>query len=947
MYLTPATPQVGTGGNSSNNVRVYVRTRPLLSQELENGAENILCVLPSDKQIIVKSSCDKVFKFEDVFDEDCPQHEVYRKTVAPLIAKVQEGYNATVFAYGQTGSGKTFTIGTDPCTAKEDEGLLQRAMHTILGDDREQDENEAPGASKSGYLSVSFMEVYNETVFDLLAPSRVSLEVKAGKGGGVSAIGMVEKQVHSVEEGLLLLEKGNSLRSVGSTAMNQHSSRSHALIYLNVKIGSRQGCLKLVDLAGAEGVGRAQTSGQSFMEGVAINKGLLTLGKVLAALSNSTTGYVPYRESILTRLLKDSLGGTSHTTMIACVNPASINMYETINTLTYAEQARNIRTRPQVLSTVKRYGIKRRCEDVTATPGAWKRRVLASGKKQDHNTTVSTPGHKVPKRKVVTSLNNSFATPSNITRNIFSSSLLEPSMPPPPSGFPTIKQPIFEDVSPSGVSVIHRIRTSDEVKRTSAPSFSPMLERVTNRLEQSVMTQLESIEDRVADRIIERLTKKSRRKRKSRARTRTKKHQSSTPTGTENEKSLSESDSSDSNNLGASIIGAIFNKHDMKSMLQGIVTDALQSTQKDKMPRRSKRFSTVPTSYKENVLSSSDPRKPLGDVTNVYQLSDTMCLKKEDDLSFMAQKPVPQKQDPSDMDIDYDLVKKLPITSTAFVDARAVRRSTRLSTRQSIHKSLFPKIDQDTSSSFFKLNDRSTTRSDFDLSHDTTAVFNDGSYPTLKSREVDLKLSDQADSKENVTVISTGTPTFLKEESQLKSDGDRMNITLSSPLQIDKILKRNTNHDVRRSSRFAAIKATQRNFEIYKGQSPLSNLCKSRRSSVSTRKKKAMASANVTVCAVPTETSFMNETDGKWQLVVSPRLQKQHNDKILDILNNGSLKTLQQLPTVGPKTAMVIHNFRQLYGEFKSVEDLKDVPALPKTYYTRFMKANLMNQLCF
>lgn len=250
--------------------------------------------------------------------------------------------------------------------------------------------------------------------------------------------------------------------------------------------------------------------------------------------------------------------------------------------------------------------------------------------------------------------------------------------------------------------------------------------------------------------------------------------------------------------------------------------------------QRSKRFSTAPTTYKENVLPCGDPRIPLGDVTNVYQLSDTVCLKKETDLSVMSQKPVPQKQDPSDMDIDYDLVKNLPITSTAFVDARAVRRSTRLSTRQSIHKSLFPKIDSDTSSSFFKLSDRS----DFDLSHDTTAFFNDGSSPTLKSRKVDLKASDEADKKENMTLISVGSKTFLKEESQLKRDGQKLDITLSSPLQIDKILKKDTNYGVRRSSRFAAIKATQRNFEIYKGQSPLSNMCKRRRSSVSSRKKK-------------------------------------------------------------------------------------------------------------
>lgn len=248
------------------------------------------------------------------------------------------------------------------------------------------------------------------------------------------------------------------------------------------------------------------------------------------------------------------------------------------------------------------------------------------------------------------------------------------------------------------------------------------------------------------------------------------------------------------------------------------------------------------------MLQCSDPRKPLGDVTNVYQLSDTVCMKKEEDLSFASQKPALQKQDPSDMDIDYDLLRNLPITSTAFVDTRAVRRSTRLSTRQSIHKSLFPKIDKEVLTSSFQLSERNTTRNDFDLSHDTTAIFNNGSSPTLKSREADVKVSEEADNKENVTLTGLRSPTFLKEESQVESYSQPMNITLSSPLQIDRILKKDTNQGVRRSSRFAAIKATQRNFEIYKGQSPLSNMCKSRRSSVSSRKKKGNTMSSCLYC---------------------------------------------------------------------------------------------------
>nr|XP_053641405.1 chromosome-associated kinesin KIF4-like [Cherax quadricarinatus] len=198
-------------------------------------------------KVVVDDAHDRPYKFEEVFEESCTQEIVFRKAVAPLVTKVKEGHNATIFAYGQTGSGKTFTMGTNPCSAKEDEGILQRALHTLLDVSETSQPSQDLELRSSQCVTVSFIEIYNKKLFDLLTPTRVPLKTKLGLGGAVSPVAMVEKNVKSIEEGLVLLEKGNSLRSVGATAMNQHSSRSHALIYLTLKLSQynvTQMCLK-------------------------------------------------------------------------------------------------------------------------------------------------------------------------------------------------------------------------------------------------------------------------------------------------------------------------------------------------------------------------------------------------------------------------------------------------------------------------------------------------------------------------------------------------------------------------------------------------------------------------------------------------------------------------------------------------------------------------------
>ncbi|XP_066963231.1 uncharacterized protein [Macrobrachium rosenbergii] len=833
--------------------------------------------------------------------------------VAPLVSEVAEGHRATVLAYGQTGSGKTYTMGTDPCTAKEDEGILQRAMFELLGTEV-MDQNRPPG--KRRHLTLSFLEVYNEVIYDLLTPTRNHLDIKAGYGGAVTPVGMVEEEITSVEEGLKLLERGSHHRSVASTALNQHSSRSHALIYITVQNCGRSGCLILVDLAGAESAGRAQTSGQQFREGIHINKGLLTLGKVLVALSNPAPVYVPYRESVLTRLLKESLGGESHTAMIACVNPANYNLHETLNTLRYAEQAQNIKTKPQVLSTIKRIGVKRRCEDVTATPGAWKRRTMMSDKKKNHNTTVSTPGHK-PSKKIESKFNSTFTAPSlRLNDSVLNSSLLAPSL-----GVP-IQQPIFEDDSLRHSSPV----SSVENPEMQPPNLSPYLERMTNKLEQSIMVHFESIEDRVADRIISKL-KASKKRKSSRKSTRK-------ISGGNSNSSDSSDDSMSS--VTMALLGGKTGKKFFKKLLSDVLTDAQNQVTEAKELEKSKVI--------EKILK---PRHPLNDVSNVIK-SD---MKTVENVTFS------QMSDGLTTGIFNGCDQ--PLTSTTFNSKRHVRKSTRLSTKRSLHNAIFEKMSPLCQRSNYSPLLSCSKLDETTCQESTILVMNNyGASPELQSKQpsanskancleetmlyqevLNLPATSAVHSKDETFVLKSS---FISQSPAVHSKDETFVLKSSfisqSPLQIDRVNKGRA--PVRRSTRLSALKATQRNFEILTGTSPAASLCRKKVT------KGPQPNATVLV-AGDASTTLSTPAVTRWKLVMSPRLQEDYYKEILELLNTGTVRQLQALPTIGPKTAMVLYNYRQMYGKFDSVEDLEKIPALPKSFYMRFMKANLMNRLSF
>ncbi|XP_077550325.1 kinesin-like protein 31E isoform X2 [Haemaphysalis longicornis] len=375
------------------SVRVAVRVRPLISREVIDMCHACTSVAVGEPQIWVGK--EKAFTFDHVFDCPVQQETVYDTCVRPLVDGCFEGYNATVLAYGQTGSGKTYTMGTgyDLRVNPFEQGIIPRAVdHLFQGIARRQQEARDQGKPMPDFkVNVQFMELYNEDVIDLLNPTKdinelgkkSVIRIHEDSKGEIYTIGVTTKNVQSAEQVMKCLEAGALSRTTASTQMNAQSSRSHAIFTLHIKQqrvvqmdvddagdgGEQQddNCLArvngeessmsefetltakfhFVDLAGSERLKRTGATGDRAKEGISINCGLLALGNVISALGDVTrrVSHVPYRDSKLTRLLQDSLGGNSRTLMIACVSPCDRDFMETLNTLKYANRAKNIKNR--------------------------------------------------------------------------------------------------------------------------------------------------------------------------------------------------------------------------------------------------------------------------------------------------------------------------------------------------------------------------------------------------------------------------------------------------------------------------------------------------------------------------------------------------------------------------------------------------------------------------
>ncbi|XP_029383630.1 kinesin-like protein KIF19 [Echeneis naucrates] len=346
-----------TGESKDQQLTVALRIRPLSDAEQEESG-TIVAHRVDDQMVVLMDpmedpddilranrSREKTYMFDVAFDYSASQEEVYRATTKGLIEGLISGYNATVFAYGPTGCGKTYTmLGTD-----KEPGIYVRTLNDLFRAIEETSDDMLYS------VSMSYLEIYNEMIRDLLNPSSGFLDLREDSKGVIQVAGITEVSTINAQEIMELLMKGNKQRTQEPTAANQTSSRSHAVLQVAVKQQSR--CrdvlqevrfarLFMIDLAGSERAAQTQNRGQRLKEGAHINRSLLALGNCINALSDKNGNkYVNYRDSKLTRLLKDSLGGNSRTVMIAHISPASVAFEESRNTLTYADRAKSIRTR--------------------------------------------------------------------------------------------------------------------------------------------------------------------------------------------------------------------------------------------------------------------------------------------------------------------------------------------------------------------------------------------------------------------------------------------------------------------------------------------------------------------------------------------------------------------------------------------------------------------------
>lgn len=337
--------------SGSSNINVLCRFRPINDKEKEEFPDQLCVNFLLDNQTVVINSQsehkdDLEFKFDYAFHPDDPQTKVFEIAAKPTVDAVMQGFNGTIFAYGQTSSGKTWTMTGGK--SDQDIGIIPRMVSSIF------QKIESSYSKIEFQVKLSYCEIYMERIRDLLEPRKSNLKIHEEKTRGVYIGDLTEQYVTSQREVFELIKIGYNNREIGFTEMNAASSRSHSIFSLTITqtnlfdYSAKTGKLYLVDLAGSEKVSKTQAAGKRLEEAKNINKSLTMLGIVIAALTDPKAGHIPYRDSKLTRILQDSLGGNSKTTLIVTCSPSPYNESETISTCRFGIRAKSIKNKPKV-----------------------------------------------------------------------------------------------------------------------------------------------------------------------------------------------------------------------------------------------------------------------------------------------------------------------------------------------------------------------------------------------------------------------------------------------------------------------------------------------------------------------------------------------------------------------------------------------------------------------
>ncbi|KAF4527848.1 hypothetical protein B566_EDAN016493 [Ephemera danica] len=755
-----------------------------------------------------------------VFNESSNQSDIFQH-VQPIINHVKQGYHATILAYGQTGAGKTYTMG-------ESDGIVPRVIQAIF---------EECDSDSSIQIFVTFMEVYNEEVYDLLAPVPTKLTIK-----GFTVQNLTKVAVYSELDAFVRLEEGVEGRRFCATQANAQSSRSHAIFSLHLQrsvgLATMFSTLHLVDLAGSESVKKTGNQGIAFLEGININKGLLSLGKVIAARAGRQQGHVPFRDSVLTSVLKDSLCGNSYVTIIACISPSDADLQETVNTLRFVQRARKITNQPKINQAIsdnsdKLKDFQNLMHMIPPTPAHWK---FAGHASSATGRTVKGTPMKVPQRKPLSVVNFSLPSPMTPRYNLEHSNV----------SYASVRSTNSPPLSLPNLSVFEPSRCSSSLSFITAKSDDQDISAMMNTLLSEKMEEFRSQTEELIERKVQ---------------------------------------------------------DTLKALKVAPLTSQLH--------RVSQNF------------SSSGPSASIGveDTT----LLDLFSPPKPFPVCKLFPSPGQSKQDAESQSVDEgnDAVAEIatspmPAEQTVVAKRRRSMRIMEMSSQPNFESNGTENdtLTLNTSTPEKEVAPRRRRSMRLEGLHRQSTLVDEMRLclpPVVKRRRSSLSMRSYRSSQNTSCLTqetSPGTEQFLRE---------------MQPSMMGR----------RRSSRRHSIA------DACQQTSPVEEK-KTRRRSMAP----VVLTAPTTVLTAPSvrrgRKSVLSLLEEK--LAISSPLrgnpQEKHNQNILNFLNSENLRGLQQLPTVGPKTAFIIFNYRKLNGPFANIEALQNVPGLAKSYFHRFLQAN-------
>lgn len=331
------------------NVKVLCRFRPLNESELRKSNKLCVGINEGTHTVTMQSNNDSYeFKFDHLFPPSASQETVFEIAGLPIVDSVMQGFNGSTIAYGQTSSGKTFTMLGPRLDDEENMGVIPRIVRELFR------QMLCSSPDLEFIIKISFVELYMERFKDLFNPIKDNLKIKEDKTRGIYIEELTEEYASSEQEVFDLMRMGSENREVVATQMNQDSSRSHAIFMISVTqnnlkdYSSKTGKLYLVDLAGSEKLSKTGAEGKRLDEAKKINKSLTILGRVISALTDEHATHIPYRDSKLTRVLQESLGGNSKTSLIITCSPSPYNAHETLSTLRFGIRAKKVKNKPKV-----------------------------------------------------------------------------------------------------------------------------------------------------------------------------------------------------------------------------------------------------------------------------------------------------------------------------------------------------------------------------------------------------------------------------------------------------------------------------------------------------------------------------------------------------------------------------------------------------------------------